>query len=167
MKAQFIVIFLFCSLCISCNNQSERAAEYSDEIMVHQIAIIDAMDSLKASFRRYETEEMNYAHVDLQKSIGDGVRKLNSIEPFGNDTIYLDQARSLFKAYENLSKNEIPQIIEILNIPDSSFTSENQSKVFKLQKTINSTLEDSHDEFLQAQLDFGKKYKVKFQEEVE
>ena len=76
----------------------------------------------------------------------------------------MNEARVLFKTYESLSSNEFPQIIELLNIPDSSFTTENQTAVFKLQAQINENLNDAHGRFLEAQEDFGKKYKVEFEE---
>jgi hypothetical protein len=101
----------------------------------------------------------------LQKSVSDGIRKVNSLSAFGNDSTYLVESKVLFESYENLSENEFPKIIELLNVPDSSFTSENQKTVFLLQSNINETLKNAHQRFQKAQEVFGKKYKVNFEAE--
>ena len=162
-----ILVWVFCIGLLSfasCNNQSEKAADYSDEIIIHQIEIIDAIDSLKTSFRKYNKDDMSYAYVDLQKSVSDGMRKVNGLKPFAKDSIYLNEAKVLFKTYESLSENEFPMIIELLNIPDTSFTTNNQTTVFKLQGQINDQLNEAHERFMAAQEDFGKKFKVEFED---
>ena len=152
------------ALLSSCNSASEKAATYSNEIIQHQIEIIDAIDSLKTSFRDYKGQEMDYAYINLQKSIKDGLRKLDNLPIHKNDSTYHHEAELLFKTYESLSENQIPQIIELLNVPDSSFTPDHQNQVFMLQSDINLLLEASHDRFIEAQVEFGQKYGVEFEQ---
>lgn len=162
LKQKLLCGLILTGLLLGCNSQSEKAASYNNDILSHQMQISDAIDSLKQSFRKHEAVNMDRAMVNLKKSVYDGLGQIDRMGPFGKDTIFKHEARVLFQSYENLCKNEFPNMVSILEIPDSTFSTEDQSKLFQIQSQMNTLIKESEEKFKIAQKDFGEKYNLEF-----
>jgi len=164
MKKTLIVLSLIAIFISACDSRSEKAADYNDTLIDHQISIIQAFDRLDSSFSEYDAGEMDYSYLMLEAEIKTGLRVLDTLGGFKSDTILSSSALELFEFYEKVADTEYVQLMELLNIPDSLYTSENQSEAFNIHATINNQFKEAHRNFIAAQKQFGKKFNVEFED---
>ncbi|MFT5185643.1 MAG: hypothetical protein ACI84C_002791 [Flavobacteriales bacterium] len=151
----------------SCEPRSQKAAEYNDSIISHQIAISDAFDALDTTFNDYVAEDMDYAHLMLRSKIETGQRVLDTLGNFKNDDVLLKAARELFLFYEDISTAEYIEMINIMKIPDSLYSQEDQESASTVETKIISRFTGAQKEFTDIQVEFGEKYNVLFVEDEE
>lgn len=161
--------FLFLLLAIplfftSCEPRSKKAAEYNDRIIEHQIEISNAFDALDTTFNEYVAEEMDYAHLMLRSKIETGQRVLDTLGGFKDDETLLNAARKLFTFYDKVSSQEYVEMINIMKIPDSLYTQQDQEEASRVEDAIIEQFQLAQDEFTSAQEQFGESYNVVFEE---
>jgi len=88
------------------------------------------------------------------------LEKLDSIGDFKGDPSLLQASKELFRGYDNLVAGPYQDLIELLELPDSMFTSEEQLKAFKLEDEIGENIHSLHDVYEAKQLEFGAKYNL-------
>ncbi len=151
----------------SCEPRSQKAAEYNDSIISHQIEISDAFDALDTTFNEYVPKDMDYAHLMLRSKIETGQRVLDTLGTFKDDPLLLDAAHELFQFYEDISNAEYVEMINIMKIPDSLYTQEDQERASEVETRIISRFTGAQKKFTDAQVEFGEKYNVLFEESEE
>ena len=107
---------------------------------------------------------MDYAHLMLRSKIETGQRVLDTLGGFEGDESLLKAARQLFDFYDNVSSNEYVQMIDIMKIPDSLYTAEDQERASQVEEEIINRFNQAQEAFTSAQADFGKEYNVVFEE---
>ncbi len=167
MKKVLYILPLIVLFITACESRSEKAAVYNDAIIDHQISIIEAFDRLDSSFNQYDADEMDYSYLMLEAEIKTGLRILDTIGGFGKDTLLLDAARDLFHFYDEMADKEYVELIDLLKIPDSLYTSEDQTHAFNLNANINMKFNEAHEQFISAQKHFGGQFNVEFDEAME
>ncbi len=166
MKNFVFHILLFSLVAInSCQSPATEAMKYNDQIVNHQVLIIDAIDSLENSFRDYKTERMNRFYSNLTQQVQNGTAALEKMNDFEGDKSLLEGAKTLFSTYQQVTQDNYPQIIKILSLPDSSFTREDQQNLFDQQTIINDKLKEAHQNFLEIQNEFGKNHQLTFSQQ--
>ncbi len=107
-----------------------------------------------------DSESIDDAYHILRGKIKGGIRKLDSIGDFKGDPSLLQASKELFRGYDNLVAGPYQDLIELLELPDSMFTSEEQLKAFKLEDEIGENIHSLHDVYEAKQLEFGAKYNL-------
>lgn len=163
IKSRFLLFGLSILILSSCSNsEAIEARDYNDQIINHQIEIIDAIDSLENSFSNYNIEKMEFFQYRLRNKIRDGVELANSLTAINKDESLKIGTQNLFAVYQNLSENEYPKIIQILSMPDSTYTDSDQQRLFDQQTKIKGITDEAHESFLEIQAEFGKKHNLNF-----
>lgn len=153
------------SLFMSCQSPSEKAAAYNDIIISKQETIINAFDSLEFSFRQYKKDKMENNHSILKGEIAKGLLALDAIQGFQKDESLLNGTKDLFSTYNEIVDHDYKRIMNLLLIPDSSFTTDDQQQLFDIQTKIKNDIDTAHDDFLKIQATFGKNHNIIFDEE--
>lgn len=166
MKHNSIFIFFGLIIAISgCTSRAERAAEYNDSIINYQQSVIDAlvqMDSLFADSNATK-DKVGYSYANLQSKVKLAILAMDSIGPFQKDPLLQLSARELFRSYEELIDNDYKKLVEIKLLPAESVSMEVVDSNLMIQNHIHLQSKVAQDKFLNAQLDFGKKFHLEFE----
>lgn len=138
---------------------------YNDGIIDHQVKIIDAIDSLENSFEDYRIDKMKLYRNRLDTEISQGISFLNSVGSYDDDASLIASAKILFETYKQLSDHDYPIIIEVLSMPDSLFSEQDQQRLFDQQTIVNDKITKAHNDFLVKQKAFGKRHHLVFTQE--
>lgn len=159
-----LILFLVVAVAAACNVRADEAAAYNDQIIVHQVEVIEAFDAMDTTLNNYIPEEMEYALLQLDYSVASAQRALIEIGPFKTDSGLFLATRDLFDFYKNISEVEYHEIVDILKIPDSLYTLEHQARAAELETIIYDEFDRAHSDFLQRQKAFAQQYNVEIME---
>lgn len=163
----FLLFIFACSLLTiaGCSSRAERAAEYNDSIIGYQKSIIDAlvvMDSIFADSNATK-DKLGYSYANLQSRVKLAILALDSIGPFQKDPSLQLSARELFRSYEELVDYDYKKLVEIKLLPVESVSMAVVDSNLTIQNHIHLQSKIAQDKFLNAQLDFGKKFHLEFE----
>lgn len=163
MKA-FPIFLLVCSMwLLSCTTRSDKAASYNDSIIAQQSEIIEAFDQMDSVMSTLNNEEMESTYLILRGKVKEGLKSLDTLGAFEKDDALLKASRDLFRGYDRLMQNEYSELLEIIQLPDSAITTDDQQEAFGLESDIVMTMKTLHSDYESQQRAFGEKYNVVFE----
>lgn len=166
MKRSIVIMSISAWIALSgCSSRAERAAEYNDSIINYQKSIIDAlvqMDSLFADSNATR-DKLGYSYANLQSRVKLAILAIDSIGPFQKDPSLQISARDLFRNYEELVDHDYKKLVEIKLLAPESVSMEVVDSNLAIQNHIHLQSKIAQDKFLNAQLDFGKKFHLEFE----
>lgn len=166
MKHRIAIISVGIWIALSgCSSRAERAAEYNDSIISYQKSIIDALVQMDSLFADSNTtkDKLGYSYANLQSRVKLAILALDSIGPFQKDPSLQISARDLFRNYEELVDHDYKKLVEIKLLPVESVSMEVVDSNLAIQNHIHLQSKIAQDKFLNAQLDFGKKFHLEFE----
>ncbi len=165
MKKIHILLFAAMIGFSSCQSRSEKAANYNDNIIEYQKSIIDALVLMDSTFSDTNATEdrVGYSYANLQSKVKLSILALDSIGSFQKDPSLELAARELFRTYEDLVDNDYKKLVEIKLLPAESVNVAIVDSSFAIQSNIHLQSKVAQEKFLQAQLEFGKKFRLEFE----
>jgi|GEM_PF-1408330 len=163
----------------SCKPSPQKAEEYFERMMDCQQAVLETedaliqliniemqktlIDSVSANLPQNSdtsgyAAEINVAYDDFCMQIKKSQAQLRDIGRFNNKTELLDAATSLLETYRSLSAKEYKEVVEIVKIPSSLYTNENDNRFLDLTEHIDTTLQAQIDNFTRASKAFARDY---------
>jgi hypothetical protein len=145
---------------VACGPTQEQAAEYNDQIIDQQIAIVDRIDVLVESYQYYIPADMDKAYNDAVNQVNKGIETVTALDKFDGKTDFKDAALELFNGYKAALENEHKEMVRIYKIPDETFTEEHYQQWDKLAEEADRKMEEAFNKFGKAQDEFAAKYKL-------
>lgn len=155
-----LALFICTTTFSSCETRSAKAGRYNDTIMHHQYEISEGFTILDSALNTYDGREMDYAHKLLAAKIVTGQKLLDTLGTFKGDSTLLIASRTLFNFYEDISEEEYPELMQILQRPDSVYTKADESRAYELDSLIRDRFTSSHHDFLTRQHEFWGQYNI-------
>lgn len=140
------------------DNHHKAALNYHDSLVIEQVRISLAVNEMNAALETFYAEDMERAYQMLGQQLEKSDSKLAAISDFKGDKEFLDASRKMVAEHQKLYTNEYKLAKELLTLPDSMFSDEQELKVNKLLKTIDIKLEKIIVEYSKSQEEFSKKY---------
>lgn len=156
----FLLLGILAMTFSSCETRSAKAGRYNDSIMQHQYGISEDFTNLDSALIDDDGHEMDDAHILLLAEIVNGQRMLDTLGNFKGDSSLLMASRHLFNFYEKVSETEYPELMEILQRPDSAYTRADQDRAYILDSLIRKQFSASHEDFLLSQREFWGNYNI-------
>jgi hypothetical protein len=156
----FLLLGILAMTFSSCETRSAKAGRYNDSIMQHQYGISEDFTNLDSALNTYDGREMDDAHILLLAEIVNGQRMLDTLGYFKGDSTLLMASRALFSFYEKVSETEYPELMEILQRPDSVYTRVDEERAYTLDSLIREQFSASHEDFLLRQREFWGNYNI-------
>jgi hypothetical protein len=165
MKKILFLLIATAIILTACQSRSEKAASYNDSIIGYQKSIIDALVLMDSTFSDTNAtiDRVGYSYANLQSKVKLSILALDSIGPFQKDPSLQLAARELFRSYEELIDNDYKKLIEIKLLPAESVNVAIVDSNFAIQSHIHLQSKIAQEKFLQAQMEFGKKFHLEFE----
>ena len=152
-------------LLFACNRKAEKAADYNDNINRLQYKVMEKINEMDSSLVEYDADQMEIAHLELKAEIRRSLQGLRDLGAFTQDsTLYL-ASKDLFTFYKEVSDEEYERLVEIMSLPDSSFTSAEQERASAIFDTIQVRFETQHEDFKKVQQKFIEDYRLTVEED--
>ncbi|MFN8259513.1 MAG: hypothetical protein U0X41_01105 [Chitinophagales bacterium] len=151
--------FLFMLLFTS---SASFAQNYNIEAYKFHRSIVEAQQNVGKEvyyFNENATElNLKILKFELNKSIA----FIDSMAVYNNETAYYNAAKKLFALYKDLTENEYPQLLKIIEDPELEFKDfkVKKQKIFDSMKVKTAAV---YPEFNSAQEQFCKKYGLKME----
>ena len=158
-----LVFGLVATLVVGCNSKSEEAAAYNDRLIAQQEYILDALNELDSTLNALDTTRIDDAYHILRGRIREGLRQVDSIGTFQKDESLQAATIELFKGYDEIVAGPYQRLIELMELPDTSFTQVEQKRALMLEDEIIEGVESLHQDFILRQNDFGERYNIVFE----
>ncbi len=159
-KALLLFVLVAVTSFSACTSRSEEAAQYNKLVIDEQVEIVRSFNEVDSTLNELDAESIDDSYHILRGKIKAGIRKLDSIGDFKGDRSLLMASKELFRGYDELVDGPYQELIVLLELPDSMFTSEEQLKAFKLEDEIVSNIHSLHNVYEEKQLEFGAKYNL-------
>jgi hypothetical protein len=165
MKTVYFFLLVCCFGLASCQSRSEKAANYNDTIISYQKSIIDALVLMDSTFSDTNAtrDRVGYSFANLQSKVKLAIISLDSVGSFQKDPSLELAARELFRTYEEMVDNDYKKLVEIKLLPADSVNMAIVDSNFAIQSHIHLQSKIAQEKFLQAQMDFGKKFHLEFE----
>jgi hypothetical protein len=164
------ILFLFGSLIIflnSCGPSPKEAVDYNDSVILEQIAIVDAIDALDASFEEYIPEEMDQALANAIKTTEHAIDAIKAKENFDGSDEFKNNALDLFKLYKDVLENEFQSMVDIYKLPDDEYTDTESERWEVLYNQAYEKMINALESFNDYQKEFSKKYQFSLEDKAE
>jgi hypothetical protein len=163
MRLSFSTLLLLALVAIGCQSRSQQAAEYNDAIIASQVRIVEAFNSMDSVINEFDEQEIDNSYYILRGRVKEGLKALDTLGVFqGDSTLYL-ASKHLFLGYDTLVQTHYSELIDLLLLPDSQFTVEEQQKAFNAEARIAAHINTLHAAYEERQLEFGEKFNVVFE----
>jgi hypothetical protein len=165
MKKIYYLLSAFLIGMASCQSRSEKAANYNDSIIGYQKSIVDALVLMDSTFSDTNAtrDRVGYSYANLQSKVKLSILALDSVGSFQKDPSLELAARELFRSYEELVDNDYKKLVEIKLLPAESVDVAIVDSNFAIQSNIHLQSKIAQEKFLQAQMEFGKKFHLEFE----
>jgi hypothetical protein len=151
----------------ACNMEANEAVEYNDRLVEMQGSLLQSVSKLEDSFGEYKAEDMDSSYRSFIATIQSQKGELEKLGHFeGDSTLYI-ATRELLQEYEDLATTEYAELISYMKIPDSLYTVQDQERSFALLDQVTERRKSVHEDFIQAQKEFGEQYGFTFIDTVE
>ncbi|MFN8295147.1 MAG: hypothetical protein U0T69_03080 [Chitinophagales bacterium] len=141
---------------------SSFSQNYNIEAYTFHQSIVEAQQNIGKEvfeFNERATDlNLKILKFELQKSID----FINNLKVYNNETEYYNATKKLFALYKDISENEYPQLLKIIEDPDLDFKDfkVKKQKIFDSMKAKTAAV---YPEFNAAQEKFCKKYGIKLE----
>jgi|AntRauTorcE11897_2_1112592.scaffolds.fasta_scaffold15425_2 glutathione peroxidase-family protein len=152
-------------LLFACNRKAEKAADYNDNINRLQYKVMEKINDMDSSLVEYDADQLEIAHLELKAEIRRSLQGLRDLGPFTQDSALYTASEDLFKFYKEVSDEEYERVVEIMSLPDSSFTAAEQEHASAIFDTIQVRFETQHEDFKKVQQNFIEEYRLTVEEE--
>ena len=132
------------------------AIRYNDRIVDSQGKIILKIFDLAKAFEKSDPDEMDAKLLDLQTQIDESLVTVSAMESFDGYVRLRDAAIELFKFYQDISREEYQEIVEILSQPQSDITKDDYYRLQDIQADVEEREADLDKELQAAQQEFAK-----------
>lgn len=165
---------------VSCKPSPQKAQDYYTEItnpiesvltkeddLIHIINSMMNRDTADSNaIPAFQTvEEINISNKaldmamsNLQLQIASSLNKLGTIPAFDKKTTLKDAATDMLTKYKGVSENEYPALLEIVKIPDSLFTPDDDVRFMTLSDSIDNLLQQMVINYIQQVKLFSQEY---------
>lgn len=164
MNPRLLFILGLVAFLAACQSRSEQAALYNDRIVDQQFQLIQAVESLDTLLLTRDASTMQDALVLVKGEVIRSQRLLDSLGAFQQDTTLLEGARQLFNTYADLSSQDYPDMIRLLEVDAPADTLAHLEQIYAVQAEIHAQRTATYEAFFQAQQSFGKKFNLEFEE---
>lgn len=148
-----------------CQSRSEKAALYNDRLIDQQIYVLEALNELDSSLNYMDTQRMAEAYQILQGRLKESLRSIEGIGDFDGDPQLKEATKDLLEGYDEIVAGPYLELIQLIDLPDSMFTPQQQLRAFEVEDQIIEGVKDLHQSFSKKQQSFGEKYKLIFEKD--
>jgi hypothetical protein len=163
-KWSFILFIAVVLLSVGCDSRSEQAAAYNDRLIERQVYVLDAFNDLDSSLSSIDTSYIDEAYHILRGRIKESLREVQQMNDFKGDAELKNATIDLFRGYDELAAGPYNQLIDLISLPDSSFTPRQQLRALELEDDIINGSASLHQSYAKRQQAFGERYNVTFEE---
>lgn len=142
----------------SCKNTQKQAIDYNNTIVDLQMQVVGAMQDFSMTFDSNDVSLMQQKHKELLTSIDGALKEISDIEAFDGSTEFKDAAVKLFEFYQDISKKDYVEIIDIFK--KKEITQDDVENINKLDEDIGKREKVLDDEFAKVQEAFAIKYGI-------
>lgn len=165
---------------VSCKPSPQKAQDYYTEItipiesvltkedeLIHLINSTMNMDTVDSNAQvaiptsekiSISNKALDMAMSNLQLQISASLNKLENISAFDNKTSLKDAATHMLTEYKAVSEKEYPALLEIVKIPDSLFTPDDDERFLILSDSIDNLLQEMVSNYIQQVKLFSQEY---------
>lgn len=138
------------------------AQNYNLEAYNFHRAIVEAQQNVGKEVFYFNEQATDLNLKILKFELNKSILFIDSLKVYNNEMTYYNAAKKLFALYKDLTENEYPQLLKIIEDPDLEF------KDFKVkkQKIFDSMRKKTaavYPDFLSAQEQYCKKYGIKLE----
>lgn len=159
IKTTALLLALCLAACVG--TTPKQAAEYNDMLIKHQKNIIIKYDSLLESFDTYVARKMERSMISLMQELDNAKYHITNCEPVKGGEDFRLALLNYIDTYMEVSRNEIPVLIEIYSLPQNEFTPENKSKWDNTYMEMDSKLKTAYKALKEAQEKYAGKFNLK------
>jgi hypothetical protein len=159
MRTKTLPLFgfvLFLAGCSWLGLDKNNAVAYNEKIIGLQSKILKVMIDLSNTFESRDGAKMEQKRTQLLKTIQGALKQAEKIKPYKGDSTFRDAGIELFKFYEDITKKEYLQIINILK--KEEITPEDEQELQKVTEVIAKREEAYDRSFQGAQRAFASKH---------
>jgi hypothetical protein len=154
---RILILFFTILLCNTSFAQNYDVKAYQ----FHQ-SIVEAQENIGKEMYEFNTSATELNLKILKYEINRSMVFLDSLKVYNNETNYYNAAKKLFDTYKNISEQEHPNLLKIVEDPDMDY------KDFKVKKieifnSVKKKMENAYPSFNEAQKQFCLKYKLKLE----
>lgn len=154
---RILILFFTILLCNTSFAQNYDVKAYQ----FHQ-SIVEAQENIGKEMYEFNTSATELNLKILKYEINRSMVFLDSLKVYNNETNYYNAAKKLFNTYKNISEQEHPNLLKIVEDPDMDY------KDFKVKKieifnSVKKKMENAYPSFNEAQKQFCLKYKLKLE----
>ncbi len=148
----------------SCQNKTDEAIKYNDNIIIQQQKIVQLFNRLDSSFADTIHQSFIENHKLLSREINRQFHFIDSLPSFNNDSSFKSEYKKLLTIYRDVVQNNYTKMIELYTLPDSLYTQSIKDEFLNIYKQSNEQLQNAINEFIKFQQSFAKKYNFSLQE---
>jgi len=145
-----------------CDNRAQKAAAYNDQIVRVQSDLVTHLNLLDSTLNAVAIDEATAALDRFHENLLKSREALATLSAFEGDSTFLVSALTLIAEYENAASAHYPLLIDLLELPDTSFTPEVQKRAFAVEEALITHIREAHLQYERAQRSFGERYKLVF-----
>ncbi|HQV77269.1 MAG TPA: hypothetical protein PLJ42_02765 [Chitinophagales bacterium] len=154
---RILILFFTILLCNTSFAQNYDVKAYQ----FHQ-SIVEAQENIGKEMYEFNTSATELNLKILKYEINRSMVFLDSLKVYNNETNYYNATKKLFDTYKNISEQEHPNLLKIVEDPDMDY------KDFKVKKieifnSVKKKMENAYPSFNEAQKQFCLKYKLKLE----
>lgn len=167
MKNKLIISILsfIAVLMQSCGPTKQQLIEYNDTIVDEQKLIFTKQNELNnaiSSFDGKDITKITAAHQSLSAQINESISKMEALKALDDEGLFKNAALKMFKIIQQVVDKDYKALISLMT--KSEIKPNDIEDINKLATQIDSSFEIANGEFLKAQEDFAKKYKISLTE---
>lgn len=177
-------VFTLCAF-YSCKPSPGKAMEYYNQALDYQQAVLEKEDVLIQIINRemkktladsattnipqgndttIEINTISEVYSDFHSQIEASLAQTQKLGNFDGKTFLLDASVSLLETYKRLSEKEYLEVVEIVKIPSSLYTNENDNRFLDLTEHIDTCLQNEIDNFTRMCKEFSREYQFTIEE---
>ncbi len=178
-KQIFLLPLMLLLVLAACKPSPDKARAYYESILDQHQAVLEKedmlnllinremkkalKDSVGANMSTGEVQQENPADLDVAYAdfclqVKESISKTKETGPFHTNHKLLDASMALHETYLKLSEKEYKEVIDIVKIPPSLYTTENDERFFDLTLHIDTCLQTEIDNFTRACKEFALEY---------
>ena len=157
-KVMFIALVCVATFLFSCRPSSKSAAQYNNKIITHQVKIVEVQKQLNESINKGKAEEMKAILNKFKAEIKNESDSIAAIDGFDGKDNFKKITLNYLNELSTLSDNEYSSLVKMYEIPDSTFTRDDEKKAQDLLTLIQSKTDNAFKALEAEQVKFANEY---------
>lgn len=155
MRYPLILPLLLSLLFIACSNEKNKAREFNDSLIIHQVRLMENLDSINAIILSGNTDSLKSQIDQTHQLVKKSIPEIKELEVYAGGEIMKEKMIELFEFYDDLFTNDYQEYISVLQSDSAELSSLKkilmQIQFRELQAVqLERELEEAQDSFTQA-----------------